>query len=92
MVSRCGLSPKSRWAFPGSRTSTRTGLEVCWPDFGLTVTPNADNYCALLSNIPAGQRLKSLAMIVPVYLYGSVSVVPGGSGWTAARIGVGDTG
>jgi hypothetical protein len=47
-----------------------TGLEVCWPDFGLTVTPNADNYCALLSNIPAGQRLKSLAMIVPVYIYG----------------------
>jgi len=24
--------------------------------------------------------------------YGSVSVVPGGSGWTAARIGVGDSG
>jgi hypothetical protein len=32
------------------------------------VTPNADNYCALLSNIVAGQRLKSLAMRVPVYL------------------------
>jgi len=38
---------------------------VCWPDFGLTVTPNADNYCALLRNILAGQRLKSLAMQRP---------------------------
>jgi len=44
---------------------------VCWPDFGLTVTPNADNYCALLRNILAGQRLKSLAMRASVYLYGS---------------------
>jgi hypothetical protein len=25
-------------------------------------------------------------------IYGSVSVVPGGSGWAAARIGAGDTG
>ena len=32
-----------------------------WPDFGLAVTPNADNWCALLSNSQAGKHPKSLA-------------------------------
>jgi hypothetical protein len=31
-------------------------LDVYWPDFGLTATPNADNCRALLCNILAGQR------------------------------------
>jgi len=44
---------------------------VSWPDFGLTVTPNADNCCALLSNILAGQRKNLLAMRGSVYLYGT---------------------
>jgi hypothetical protein len=48
--------------------NTSSVLEVSWPYFGLAVTPNADNCCALLSNVLAGQRLKSLAMRVSVYL------------------------
>jgi len=35
------------------------------------VTPNADNCCALLSNILAGQRKNLLAMRGSVYLYGT---------------------
>jgi hypothetical protein len=31
-------------------------VAACWPDFGLTVTPNADNCCAPLSDILAGLR------------------------------------
>jgi hypothetical protein len=44
---------------------------VCWPHFGLTRTPKADNCCALLRDILAGQRPKSLARRAPVYIYGS---------------------
>jgi hypothetical protein len=44
---------------------------VCWPDFGLTVTPNGDNCCALLNNILANQRKNPLAMRESAYLYGS---------------------
>jgi hypothetical protein len=51
--------------------NTSGGLEAAWPDFGLMVTPNADNCCALMRSNRAGQRLKSLAMKAPVYLYGS---------------------
>jgi hypothetical protein len=38
---------------------------VCWPDFGLTVTPSADNCCALLSNVLTGQRLTCWPQVLP---------------------------
>jgi hypothetical protein len=41
----------------GVEREAGSGLDVCWPDFGLTVTPSADNCCALLSNVLTGQRL-----------------------------------
>jgi hypothetical protein len=45
--------------------------DMRWPDFGLTVTPNADNCCALLSSILAGQRQDSLVRETRVDIYGS---------------------
>ena len=40
---------------PDQRARADGGLGACWPDFGLTVTPDADNCCVPLSNSPAGQ-------------------------------------
>jgi hypothetical protein len=47
------------------------GLDVNWPYFGLIRTPNADNCCALLSNVLPGQTPDCLVSGVPVYIYGS---------------------
>jgi hypothetical protein len=40
----------------------------------------------------AGQQASAQVAGARGTVYGSVSVVPGGSGWTAARIGVGGLG
>jgi hypothetical protein len=52
---------------PTSRLASVDG----WPDFGLTVMPNADNCCALLSNVLAGQKPNWLVRRTRVDLYGS---------------------
>jgi hypothetical protein len=42
-----------------------------WPDFGLTVTPNADNCCTLLRNVMASQRQNWLVKRTRVDPYGT---------------------
>jgi hypothetical protein len=62
---RAGNSFASRWP------RAEAGGWPPWPDFGLTVTPNADNCCALLSNVLAGQHPDMLVTEASVYIYGS---------------------
>ena len=65
---------------------------IRWPHSGHTGALNVAAYCATMGIISAGQRNNGQVADMPVELYGSVSVVTGGSGWTAARIGAGGSG
>jgi hypothetical protein len=69
-------------------TGIRDSAGRIWPDNGAQrchLPRIAEHHLTI-------QRAYGLVGEVPVYLYGSVSVVPGGSGWGAVRIGVGDSG
>jgi hypothetical protein len=51
-------------------------VKESWPHFGLAKTLNVAAHCAVMNNIPAGQRVYGLVVDVSETLYGS----PQGSG------------
>jgi hypothetical protein len=70
---QAGAAGRAEWPGkrPSAHRSTGHGRHLCWPHLGLTAALNADNCCALPSNVLAGQRFTLLVMRADVYLYGS---------------------